>query len=89
LANHFKGYVGNSDFRGVLGSQAWYDPDAKGGTITVNERAWMIAPELAVSRSSEIWTIGGNYRAALVTHVWEKNDGQWEVVHTHISEYEP
>jgi hypothetical protein len=84
------GFFGNADFRGTLGREAWHSPETEGTSIVVNQRKWMIAPGLAVSTSSEIWTLpGAPDREFLVTTVWEKRAGQWTVVHIHQSEVGP
>jgi hypothetical protein len=79
-------YVGNKDYRGLL-AEPWNNGFLEGVKITVNHRTWTIAPELAVAKSEETWTFGRVARHFLITVVWKEKDGQWQAVHTHMSEY--
>jgi hypothetical protein len=83
-------FIGNADFRGTLGLDLWHGEHNLGVKIVINQRNWIVAPGLAVSTSNEIYRFTwAPEREFLVTTVWEKQDGQWTVVHIHMSELGP
>jgi hypothetical protein len=87
LAAEFSVHFGNRDFRGAAGRGAWVNPAMVEGAITVIDRTWRITPQMAVARSHESWVMRGEeQREFLLTVVWEKIDGEWKVVHVHMSE---
>jgi hypothetical protein len=87
IAAEFTGFFSNPRFDGALGREAWDNQLVHPGSATVIERDWMITPDMAVSTSLEAWSVHafeeGDY---LITMVWEKIDGDWKVVHLHMSE---
>ena len=50
----------------------------------VHKRDWMIEPDLAVVKSRETWNYPEPWEC-LETMVLAKNDGQWQIVHVHLS----
>lgn len=55
--------------------------------ITVNHSAWRISPTVGWYKADEIWEMG-LHRQLLKSHflttlIWEKRNGQWQMVHAH------
>jgi hypothetical protein len=88
------GFYGFYDYQGIgVVDENTYvpNPDVIGTKITIDNREWIISPELAVAKSRESWLWPGEPSPShyLLTMVWQKMDDQWKLVHEHVSEYTP
>jgi hypothetical protein len=83
----YTAYFGNRDFQGILTRYEVMSMDAADMEVEIHERKWMIEPDLAVVRSHETWQFPGEPWECLLTMVLAKNDGEWQIIHTHVSDF--
>ena len=70
----------------IIARRAWLQGAYYGWTSTVNSSEWMIGPNIAVRKSLQTWQPpDGSEEHWYSTEVFEKEDGQWYLVHQHWS----
>jgi hypothetical protein len=81
----FSGFVGNRDYQGTW-TRADVAEDNFPFEYEIHAREWMIEPNLAVVKSHETWDLTEPFEC-LWTIVFAKNDGEWQIIHIHMSDF--